>query len=54
MHIFKYGQKEIEYLKEKDKKLGAAIERIGMIERKVIPDPFKWTFTTYILYPMMR
>lgn len=40
MHIFKYGQKEIEYLKEKDKKLGAAIERIGMIERKVIPDPF--------------
>jgi 3-methyladenine DNA glycosylase/8-oxoguanine DNA glycosylase len=40
MYIFEYGQKEIEYLKKKDKKLGAAIDRIGMIEREVIPEPF--------------
>lgn len=40
MEIFKYGETEIEYLKRKDKKLGAAIDRIGRIERKVTPDPF--------------
>ncbi len=40
MPIFEYGQKEIDYLKKKDKKLGAAIEQIGWIEREVIPDPF--------------
>ncbi|WP_291573763.1 DNA-3-methyladenine glycosylase family protein [Clostridium sp. UBA4548] len=41
MEIFKYGDKEIEYLKKKDKKLGAAIEKIGIIERKITPDPFE-------------
>lgn len=40
MTIFEYGQEEIDYLKKKDKKLGAAIDRIGMIEREIIPDPF--------------
>ena len=40
MHIFEYGQKEIDYLKRKDKKLGAAIDRIGMIKREVTPDTF--------------
>jgi len=40
MEIFKYGLVELENLKKKDKKLGAAIERIGMIEREVIPDLF--------------
>ncbi|AET66766.1 HhH-GPD superfamily base excision DNA repair protein [Desulfosporosinus orientis DSM 765] len=40
MEFFEYGDKEINYLKRKDKKLGAAIERIGMIERKITPDPF--------------
>lgn len=38
--IFEYSQKEIEYLKSKDKKLGAAIDKIGMIEREITPDPF--------------
>jgi 3-methyladenine DNA glycosylase/8-oxoguanine DNA glycosylase len=37
---FQYGTREIEYLKGKDKKLGAAIERIGIINRPIIPDPF--------------
>lgn len=40
MPFFEYGQKEIDYLKSKDKKLAAAIEKIGMIQREVIPDPF--------------
>jgi len=40
MQIFEYGQKEIGYLKSKDKKLGAAIDRIGMIKRRITPDPF--------------
>ena len=41
MHIFEYGEKEIDYLKSKDKKLGAAIDKIGIIKRKVTPDPFE-------------
>jgi len=40
MAFFKYGQAELDYLKKKDKKLGIAIERIGMIEREVTPDLF--------------
>lgn len=37
---FQYGSREIEYLQGKDKKLGAAIERIGIIRRPTTPDPF--------------
>jgi 3-methyladenine DNA glycosylase/8-oxoguanine DNA glycosylase len=40
MHFFEYGQKEIEHLKRRDKKLGAAIDRIGIIRREVTPDVF--------------
>ncbi|MDF2948886.1 MAG: DNA-3-methyladenine glycosidase [Sedimentibacter sp.] len=40
MEIFKYGETEISYLKKKDKKLSEAIDRIGKIERRVIPDLF--------------
>lgn len=40
MEVFRYGAEEIEYLKARDAKLGRAIERIGMIEREVIPDLF--------------
>ncbi|AET70170.1 hypothetical protein Desor_4767 [Desulfosporosinus orientis DSM 765] len=36
MQIFKYEQKEIEYLKSRDKRLGAAIDKIGMIKREII------------------
>ncbi|WP_321508607.1 DNA-3-methyladenine glycosylase [uncultured Methanoregula sp.] len=39
-HIFQYGDAEIRYLKKRDKILGLAIDRIGMIEREVTPDPF--------------
>ncbi len=41
IHIyFEYGEKEITYLSEKDAKLKEAIERIGIIQRPVIPDLF--------------
>ena len=38
---FSYGQEELDYLKSKDEKLGAAIEGIGMIKREIMSDPFK-------------
>ncbi len=40
MMFFEYGQKEIDYLKHRDKKLGAAIDMIGLIKREITPDPF--------------
>ncbi|UMZ74066.1 DNA-3-methyladenine glycosylase family protein [Natranaerofaba carboxydovora] len=41
MPVFEYGQKEIDYLKKNDKILGEAIDKMGIIEREVVPDPFK-------------
>lgn len=38
--IFEYGDKEIRYLKSKDKKLAAVIDRLGHIERKIDIDLF--------------
>lgn len=40
MQIFPYGQAEIDHLKRRDKKLGAAMDELGMIERAVTPDLF--------------
>ena len=40
MHPFRYGEPEIGHLKKRDKKLGAAIDEIGIIERNVTPDLF--------------
>ena len=40
MQKFQYGQTEIDHLKRRDKKLGAAVDRLGMIDRKVTPDVF--------------
>lgn len=40
MHTFRYGTAEINYLKKRDKKLGAAIDEIGMIHRAVTPNLF--------------
>ena len=39
-HFFKYGIKELEFLKSKDKKLAEVIDKIGMIDRVIIPDVF--------------
>jgi 3-methyladenine DNA glycosylase/8-oxoguanine DNA glycosylase len=38
--IYEYGQTEIDHLSAADPVLGAAIRRIGKVERQVIPDPF--------------
>ena len=38
--FFKYGIKELEFLKSKDKKLAEVIDKIGMIDRVIIPDVF--------------
>ena len=40
MQLFQYGPAEIRYLKRRDRKLGKAIDTIGIIERPVIPDLF--------------
>lgn len=40
MPLFRYGNMELDHLKRKDKKLAAAIERIGAIECGIIPDLF--------------
>lgn len=37
---FKYGEKEVEYLKSKDKKLSEVIDKVGYIERGVDSDLF--------------
>lgn len=37
---FQDGPREIVHLKGKDKRLGAAIEEIGIIRRPIIPNPF--------------
>ena len=39
--IFRYGEAETAHLKRRDAKLGAAIDRIGLIEREVTPVPFE-------------
>ncbi len=40
MNTFVYGDTEIQYLKDKDTLLGAAIDKIGRIQREVHPDLF--------------
>lgn len=40
MHTFQYGDDAINHLKKRDKKLGNAIDEIGMIEREVTQDLF--------------
>jgi DNA-3-methyladenine glycosylase II len=40
LDIFIYGDIEINHLKKRDKKLGAAIEAIGPVRRQVNPDLF--------------
>tara|TARA_R110001583_G_scaffold10417_7_gene47892 strand:+ start:8149 stop:8763 length:615 start_codon:yes stop_codon:yes gene_type:complete len=40
MDYYKYGETELDYLKSKCDKLAIAIDRIGMIERPITPEPF--------------
>lgn len=45
---FKYGKKEMDYLKEKDPILGAAIEKIGMVKREMDSDIFSSLISSII------
>lgn len=38
--MFTYGEKETEYLKSRDRKLGEVIDRMGSLEVEVMPDVF--------------
>ncbi len=40
LEIFRYGQRETDYLKSRDQYLAQAIDHIGVIERPVIPQLF--------------
>lgn len=40
MPYFNYDQLEIEHLQSRDSQLGAAIEKLGMLQRETTPDPF--------------
>jgi len=37
---FQYGEKEIEYLKQKDKRMAKVIDQVGMVRREIDPDLF--------------
>lgn len=39
-NYFQYGEKEIAYLKHKDKRLSEIIDKVGRVDRPVIPDLF--------------
>lgn len=39
-NFFQYGETEIAYLKQADKRMAEVIDRIGKVERRVIPDLF--------------
>ena len=43
-----FRSKEIDYLKKKDKKLSAAIDKIGLIKREITPDPFQTLVSSII------
>lgn len=40
MQVFRYGKRELDYLKKRDEALGAVIDRIGMLQSEVVPDLF--------------
>lgn len=39
-HYFTYGERELNCLRKKDKKLGRVIDQVGIIEREVNPNLF--------------
>lgn len=40
IEYFSYGEKELAYLRTKDKCLGEIIDKVGMVRRRIIPDLF--------------
>ena len=35
---FQYGEKELSYLKQRDKRLSEIIDKVGWVKRRVIPN----------------
>jgi 3-methyladenine DNA glycosylase/8-oxoguanine DNA glycosylase len=54
MQHFVYGETEIDHLQRRDKRLGREIERLGMIKRQVIPDPFEALIRSIISQQISR
>lgn len=48
MNFYKYTEKEIEYLKNRDRKLGAKIDEISMVQRRIEPDIFSALISSII------
>ncbi len=48
MDYYKYGKTELEYLRSKCDKMAKAIDRIGMIERPILPHPFQALISSII------
>jgi len=48
MDYYKYGKTELEYLRSKCDKMAKAIDRIGMIERSILPHPFQALISSII------
>ena len=48
MNYFKYGKKEIEYLKEKDSILGKVIDDLGIVKRETDPNIFSGLISSII------
>lgn len=48
MVFFNYTEEETEYLKNKDPILGAAIDKIGLVKRRVEPDTFSALISSII------
>ncbi len=48
MEYYNYGETELDYLKSKCDKLAIAIDRIGMIERPILPHPFQALISSII------
>jgi len=40
MAFFEYGKVEMEHLKEQDQKMGAIIDKLGLIQREITPNVF--------------
>ena len=47
MKIFEYGEKEISYLRSKDKRIAEVIDQIGLIQREVDADLFSCCASYY-------
>ncbi len=48
MVYFKYTKSETDFLKNKDPILGKEIDRIGIVKRRIEPDPFKGLISSII------